>query len=164
MRAGGAQAFAAAVDVSNRAAVVEALGKVRSNLGPIEIMVTSAAISGFAPFVEITVEQWDRIIAVDLTGAFHCLQVALPDMIAAGWGRIVTIASSSGQIGSPRQGHYAAAKGGVIAMTKSIAREYATQGITANTIPPFCVDTPMLRDSQAKGDVPGPDAMAAVDP
>ena len=127
-------------------------------------MVTSAAISGFAPFVEITLEQWDRIIAVDLTGAFHCLQAALPDMIAAGWGRIVTIASSSGQIGSPRQGHYAAAKGGVIAMTKTIAREYATQGITANTIPPFCVDTPMLRNSQAKGDVPGPDAMASVIP
>ncbi|MGO8861423.1 MAG: SDR family NAD(P)-dependent oxidoreductase [Acidimicrobiales bacterium] len=164
LRAGGAQAFAAAVDVSNRAAVVGALGKVRSNLGPIEIMVTSAAISGFAPFVEITLEQWDQIIAVDLTGAFHCLQVALPDMIAAGWGRIVTIASSSGQIGSPRQGHYAAAKGGVIAMTKTIAREYATQGITANTIPPFCVDTPLLRDSQAKGDVPGSDAMSLVIP
>jgi NAD(P)-dependent dehydrogenase (short-subunit alcohol dehydrogenase family) len=127
-------------------------------------MVTSAATAPFAPFVDITLEDWNRTISVDLSGTFHCLQATLPDMIAAQWGRIVTISSSSGQIGSPRQAHYAAAKGGVIALTKTIAREYAADGITANTIPPFCVETPMLRAAQASGDVPGPEAMRALIP
>ncbi len=164
VKSGAIDTFAVAADVSSRAAVDDALAKVRTNLGPIGIMVTNAAISGFAPFVEITAQQWDRMIAIDLTGTFYCLQAALPDMIAAGWGRIVTIASSSGQVGSPGQGHYSAAKGGVIAMTKTIAREYARLGITANTIPPFCVDTPMLRGAQSEGDVPSAEAMAAVIP
>ena len=152
------------MDVSDRPSVERAVANVRADVGPIEIMVTSAATAPFAPFVEIALEDWDRTIAVDLTGTFHCLQAALPDMIAAHWGRIVTISSSSGQVGSPRQAHYAAAKGGVIALTKTIAREYAADGITANTIPPFCVDTPMLRAAQASGDVPGPEAMSAVIP
>jgi NAD(P)-dependent dehydrogenase (short-subunit alcohol dehydrogenase family) len=104
------------------------------------------------------------MIRIDLTGTFHCIQAVLPDMVQSGWGRIVTIASSAGQIGSVRQGHYAAAKAGVIAMTKTVAREYGPLGITANTIPPFCVDTPMLRGSQAAGDVPAPEALAASIP
>jgi NAD(P)-dependent dehydrogenase (short-subunit alcohol dehydrogenase family) len=164
LQAAGAQAVAAQVDVSHRRAVDEALEKVRSQLGPIEIMVTSAAIAAFAPFLEITAAEWNQMIAVDLTGTFHCLQAALPDMITGQWGRIVTIASSSGQIGSPRQAHYAAAKGGVIALTKTIAREYAKQGITANTIPPYCVDTPMLRDAQNRGYVPTAEQMCSVIP
>ncbi|HUJ67475.1 MAG TPA: SDR family NAD(P)-dependent oxidoreductase, partial [Acidimicrobiales bacterium] len=94
LRASGRDSLGVKVDVSNRAGVDEALGKVRSEFGPIGIMVTSAAITGFAKFVEITSEEWDRMIAVDLTGTFHCLQAVLPDMIAAGWGRIVTISSS----------------------------------------------------------------------
>jgi 2-hydroxycyclohexanecarboxyl-CoA dehydrogenase len=137
---------------------------VRRELGPIQILVTSAAIVGFALFGEITLEDWDRIIAVDLTGTFHCLQAALPDLVAARWGRIVTISSSAGQIGSPRQAHYAAAKGGVIAMTKTIAREFASQGITANTIPPFCVDTPMLREEQVKENLPSAESMCSLIP
>ncbi len=164
LTAGGGDALPARVDVSDRTAVEEALDEVRRRFGRIEIMVTSAAVTAFAPFVEIALLDWDRMIAVDLTGTFHCLQAALPDMIAGQWGRIVTIASSAGQIGSPRQGHYAAAKGGVIAMTKTIAREYARQGITANTIPPFCVDTPMYHDAQATGNVPSGEAMSSVIP
>jgi 2-hydroxycyclohexanecarboxyl-CoA dehydrogenase len=164
LRHGGREVIAAHVDVSSRPAVDAAVDKVHDRLGPIQILVTSAAIVGFAPLDEITPEDWDRIIAVDLTGTFHCLQAALPDMVAAKWGRIVTISSSAGQIGSPRQAHYAAAKGGVIAMTKTIAREYASHGVTANTIPPFCVDTPMLREAQAMQDIPGPDAMCAAIP
>jgi 2-hydroxycyclohexanecarboxyl-CoA dehydrogenase len=164
LRAGGGEAVAIVADVSDRAAVNDALGQARNRFGPIEIMVTSAAVAAFAPFIEITLDEWDRMIAVDLTGTFHCLQAALPDMIEGQWGRIVTIASSSAQIGSPRQGHYAAAKGGVVAMTKTIARECAGQGITANTIPPFCVDTPMLRDAQDKGHVPSAEAMCSTIP
>jgi 2-hydroxycyclohexanecarboxyl-CoA dehydrogenase len=160
----GHQATAGTVDVSCRASVNDALQQVRTTFGPIEILVTSAATTGFSPFTEITLEDWDRILAVDLTGTFHCLQAALPDMVEGRWGRIVTIASSAGQVGSPGQGHYAAAKGGVIAMTKTVAREYAKAGITANTIPPFCVDTPMLRRAQAKGQVPNADAMRSAIP
>ena len=164
LEAVGRDAFGAQVDVSDRSELEEALDMVRHRFGPIEIMVTSAAVTSFAPFVDITLLDWDRIIAVDLTGTFHCLQSALPDMIAGQWGRIVTIASSAGQIGSPRQGHYAAAKGGVIAMTKTIAREYAQHGITANTIPPYLVDTPMSREAQNAGKVPSLEAMSAAIP
>jgi len=161
LRDAGTDTVACAVDVSDRPSVDQALDEVRRVLGPIEIMVTSAAIAAFVPFTEITQEQWDRMLAVDLTGTFHCLQAAIPDMLSVGWGRIVTIASSAGQIGSIRQAHYAAAKGGVIALTKTVAREFGGRGITANTIPPFCVDTPMLRAAQAEGDVPSPEVVAA---
>jgi NAD(P)-dependent dehydrogenase (short-subunit alcohol dehydrogenase family) len=164
LTAEGHEAMSVEVDVAQRAAVEQAMATVRATFGPIEILVTSAAVTGFAPFVDITQEAWDRIIAVDLTGTFHCLQAVLPDMVEGRWGRIVTIASSAGQVGSPGQGHYSAAKGGVIAMTKTVAREYARTGITANTIPPFCVDTPMLRDAQAKGQVPSAEAMASAIP
>jgi NAD(P)-dependent dehydrogenase (short-subunit alcohol dehydrogenase family) len=164
LRCGGRQATAVTVEVSNRTSVDDALEVVRTSLGPVDILVTSAAVTGFAPFVEITPGDWDRIIAVDLTGTFHCVQAALPDMVQQRWGRIVTIASSAGQTGSPGQGHYAAAKGGVIAMTKTVAREYARVGVTANTIPPYCVDTPMLRHAQATGQVPSADTMAQVIP
>jgi NAD(P)-dependent dehydrogenase (short-subunit alcohol dehydrogenase family) len=164
LRDAGYEAMSAMVDVSNRSSVDEALATVRKTFGPIEILVTSAAITGFAPFTDISLEEWDRVIAVDLTGTFHCLQAVLPDMVQGRWGRIVTIASSAGQVGSPGQGHYSAAKGGVIAMTKTVAREYARFGITANTIPPFCVDTPMLRDAQANGQVPSAEAMASSIP
>jgi 2-hydroxycyclohexanecarboxyl-CoA dehydrogenase len=161
LRAGGAQAVACAVDVSDRATVNDALARVRRDLGPVEIMVTSAAIAEFSSFTEISLAAWHRMIAVNLTGTFHCLQAAIPDMVDAGWGRIVTIASSAGQIGSPRQGHYAASKGGVIALTKTLAREFGAQGITVNTIPPFFVDTPMSRAAHAAGDIPKPEEMAA---
>jgi 2-hydroxycyclohexanecarboxyl-CoA dehydrogenase len=137
---------------------------VRAALGPIEILVTSAAITAFTPFEQISIEQWTQMIAVNLTGTFHCVQAAIPDMTAGGWGRIVTISSSAGQVGSPRQAHYAATKGGVIALTKTIAREYASQGITVNTIPPFSVDTPMLRAAQDAQLLPGSDVLARMVP
>jgi 2-hydroxycyclohexanecarboxyl-CoA dehydrogenase len=160
LRAEGAHACASAVDVSDRSAVDEALGKVRSEFGPIEIMVTSAGMARFTSFTDITLDEWNRIIAVNLTGTFHCLQAAIPDMVAAGWGRIVTISSSSAQSGAPRMGHYVASKGGVIALTKALAREYAPLGITVNTIPPSSIETPMAQQARAGGNVPSVDAMA----
>jgi len=84
------------------------------------------------------------VLAVNLTGTFHCLQLAVPDMIAAGWGRIVTISSSSAQSGSRNQAHYSASKGGVIVLTKTLAVELGKHGITVNTIPPRAVVTPMF--------------------
>ncbi len=164
IRPEGGRVTALQVDVADRAAVDGSLDRVRSELGPIEIVVTSAAVSSFVPFEEITLDDWARTIAVNLTGTFNCIQSAIPDMVAGGWGRIVTISSAAGQTGSLRQGHYSASKGGVIALTKTVALEYASRGITANTIPPFTVDTPMLRDAQESGYLPKDEVLARVIP
>ncbi len=161
LRAKGIMALGVAADVTDRPAVEEAFAKVRSELGPVSILVTSAGIVDFSPFTDITPEAWSRIIDVNLTGTFHCCQVALPDMIAAKWGRIVMISSSSAQRGSPRMAHYAASKGAVITLTKSLAREYASLGITVNNIPPSGIDTPMQRQSQAEGTVSSTENLAS---
>ena len=157
-------AIGAAVDVADRASVDAAFARIRTELGPVGILVTSAGIESFTPLVEITAERWDRILAVNLTGTFTCVQAAIPDMLAAGWGRIVTISSSSAQSGAPNMAHYAASKGGVIALTKAIAVEFARQGITANTIAPSLVDTPMARQAEADGDFPGVDLVGIHGP
>ncbi len=149
--AGGITAIAVGADVTDRPAVEHAFAKVRSELGPTTILVTSAGLFGFSPFTEITIESWTRIIDVNLTGTFHCCQLALPDMLDANWGRIVMISSSSAQRGSPFAAHYAASKGGVMTLTKSLAREYAPHGITVNNIPPSGIETPMQHQGQAAG-------------
>ena len=164
IRTGGAKAMGVAVDVSDRAAVEAAIARVRAELGPIGIMVTSAGIDRFESFTEITVESWDRMIAVNLSGTFHCVQCAVPDMLEAGWGRIVTISSSSAQSGTRQMAHYVASKGGVIALTKALALDLAPNGITVNTIPPGFIDTPMARRAEQRGDLPSIDAVAARTP
>ena len=150
----GGRAVGVPVDVADEASVTAAFDTVREQLGPVEIAVTSAAIGGFRRLDQITLDEWNRFLAVNLTGTFLTLRAAISDMVAARWGRIVTISSAAGQQGAGRQGHYSATKGGVIALTKSIARDYAAKGITANTIPPFAIDTPMLRDQQELGKLP----------
>jgi 2-hydroxycyclohexanecarboxyl-CoA dehydrogenase len=160
----GGQALAAAVDVTDRAAIDDAMGKVRTELGPIAIVVTSAGLDEFREFTDITVEAWERVIAVNLTGTFHCIQAAVPDMLAAKWGRIVTISSSSAQSGAKRMAHYVASKGGVIALTKALALELATHGITVNTIPPGVIETPMMQRAADQGDLPPISAVVARAP
>ncbi|MDL4816466.1 SDR family NAD(P)-dependent oxidoreductase [Actinomadura opuntiae] len=164
LRAGGAEALGLAADVTDRPALGAAFAEVRSALGPTEILVTSAGLVAFDRFDRITPERWNRLIDVNLTGTFTCCQLALPDMVAARWGRIVTISSSSAQRGSPEMAHYAAAKGGVIVLTKSLARAYAPHGITANSIPPSGIETPMQHRSQAEGNLPPNETMAAAIP
>jgi 2-hydroxycyclohexanecarboxyl-CoA dehydrogenase len=161
LSAEGSTAMASEVDVTLRSSIDTAMERVRAEFGPIEILVTSAGITTFTPFAEITRELWDRILTVNLTGTFECVQAAIPDMVAAGWGRIVTIASSSAQSGSPRMAPYVASKGGVIALSKSLAREYARSGITVNTIPPSIIDTPMLRQAREDGHIPSAEVTAA---
>jgi NAD(P)-dependent dehydrogenase (short-subunit alcohol dehydrogenase family) len=164
LEAQGGKAIAVETDVADRTSVDAAFARVRAELGPVEILVTSAGVESFDALLDITPETWDRIIAVNLTGTFTCIQAAVPDMRAAGWGRIVTISSSSAQSGAPNMTHYAASKGGVIALTKSVARELARQGITVNTIPPSLVDTPMARKAEAAGDFPGVDVVGPMVP
>jgi NAD(P)-dependent dehydrogenase (short-subunit alcohol dehydrogenase family) len=160
----GCTAVAHQADVADRDALDRVYESVRQELGPVTIVVTSAGVEAFDPITEISAEKWDRILAVNLTGTFTCLQLAVPDMIAAGWGRIVTISSSSAQSGAPNMAHYVASKGGVIGLTKAFARELAHHGITANTIPPTIVDTPMARKGEADGHVPSVEVMSKMIP
>ena len=164
LRSQGATAVAVEVDVADRASVDGAFDRVRAELGRVAILVTSAGIESFDPLLEIDAETWDRILAVNLTGTFTCVQAAVPDMQSAGWGRIVTIASSSAQSGAPNMAHYAASKGGVIGLTKAVAVELARSGITVNTIPPSLVDTPMARQAEVAGDFPGVDVVGPMVP
>jgi 2-hydroxycyclohexanecarboxyl-CoA dehydrogenase len=115
------------------------------------VLVNNAGLSGFTPFLKITDELWDRIIAVNLSGPLYCTQAVLPDMIEAGWGRIVNISSSSAQGGQQYMVHYVSSKAGLIGFTKALALEFGPKGITVNTIPPGFIDTPMLRASEEQG-------------
>ncbi|MGA2933010.1 MAG: SDR family NAD(P)-dependent oxidoreductase [Acidimicrobiales bacterium] len=164
MQAKGIRVLGVEVDVADRQSVDAAFARVRAELGPVGILVTSAGVESFDPLLEITAEKWDTIIAVNLTGTFTCVQAAVPDMLADGWGRIVTISSSSAQSGAPNMAHYAASKGGVIALTKALAVDLARHGITVNTIPPSLVDTPMARAAEAAGDFPGVDVVGPMVP
>jgi 2-hydroxycyclohexanecarboxyl-CoA dehydrogenase len=156
--------FGLVVDVTDRPGVDAAMAKVRSKLGPIEILVTSAGIDGSAPFREITIDAWNRMLAVNLTGTFHCVQSAIGDMVEKGWGRIVIISSSSAQSGAPDRAHYVASKGGLIALTKALSHEFAAKGITINTIPPSIIDTPMARAAAATANFPGLEVIAQMTP
>ena len=139
------------VDVTDRAAIDAALERVREHYGPVTICVNAAGKDGFKRFHDISWERWQQIITVNLHSVFHMTQAVLPDMIEAGWGRIVNISSSSAHSGQPFMTHYVAAKSAVNGLTKALALEYGPSGITVNAIPPGFVDTPMLRKSEDRG-------------
>jgi 2-hydroxycyclohexanecarboxyl-CoA dehydrogenase len=151
IRAAGGNALGVTVDVTERLQIDAGVERTRAHLGAATVLVNSAGLDGFDPFLSISTDTWDRIIAVNLTGTFNCCQAAVPDMIDAGWGRIVNISSSSAHSGQPLMTHYVAAKAGVIGFTKALALELGPKGITVNTIPPGFIDTPMLRRSESKG-------------
>jgi NAD(P)-dependent dehydrogenase (short-subunit alcohol dehydrogenase family) len=164
LRLEGAEATACQVDVSDRAAVSSAVHTVRGALGPIQILVTSAGIEAFVDFLDITPQDWDTMMAVNLSGTFHCTQEVIPDMLAGGWGRIVTISSSSAQHGTRRMASYVASKAGVIGLTKALAIEYVARGITVNTIPPAFIETPMMLRPIAEGALPPLEVLSAKAP
>ena len=151
IEAGGGTAVGLTVDVTDRPDLDAAVADVRSRLGSPTVLVNNAGLDGFDKFLNITIETWNRILEVNLTGTFHCCQAVLPEMLEAGWGRIVNISSSSAQGGQPYMTHYVASKAGVIGLTKALALEFGPKGITVNTIPPGFIDTPMLRATEAKG-------------
>ena len=143
--------FAQTADVADRAQVEAALSAIRAQLGPVTILVNAAGLDGFKRFTDITFEEWQKVVDVNLNGVFHCVQAVLPDMVDACWGRIVNISSSSTHSGTPYMSHYVAAKSAVNGLTKSLALEYGPAGITVNAVPPGFIDTPMLRNAEARG-------------
>jgi NAD(P)-dependent dehydrogenase (short-subunit alcohol dehydrogenase family) len=142
---GGGRAIALTADVSDRPQVEAAVGRLRREFGAITILINNAAIENFCPFPEITEDNWDRLMAVNLRGCYILVQAVLPDMLAASWGRIVNLSAIGAQIGAPNMVHYTATKGGLIAMTRSLAVEFGPKGITVNSVSPGFIDTPMAR-------------------
>jgi len=154
LRARGFNVLPLKVDVASREQIDAAYGAVRKEYGPITSVIANAGYSKAVDFLTMSTEAWQEMLNVNLTGVFHTIQAALPDMVERKWGRIVTISSNAAQIGANDRAHYAAAKGGVIGLTKALGRELARHGITVNTIPPSLVDTPMARRGVATGEVP----------
>lgn len=147
----GEEKFSYAADVTDRAAVDAALEDIRAELGPVTVLVNAAGMERFKRFTDLTFDDWQKVIDVNLNGTFHCIQAVLPDMLEAGWGRIVNISSSSTHSGQPFMAAYVAAKSAVNGLTKSLALEYGPHGITVNAVPPGFIDTPMLRKAEKRG-------------
>lgn len=143
--ASGGTAVAVEADVADRLAVNRAIAAVRAQLGPITVLVNNAGIEEFTPFAEIDDAAWERIMAVNLKGMLHATQAVLPDMEAAGWGRIVNLTALGAQVGAANMVHYTASKGGVTAMTRSLAVELGPKGITVNAVSPGFILTPMAQ-------------------
>ncbi|HEY1237999.1 MAG TPA: SDR family NAD(P)-dependent oxidoreductase [Solirubrobacterales bacterium] len=134
-------------DLGSAQAAVDSAGS------PIDILVNNAGTDEFGFFAQTTPEQWKKVVDVNLYGVFNCTQAALPGMQEAGYGRIVNIASEAGRVGSKGSAVYSAAKGGVIAFTKVMAREGARFGITANAIAPGPIETPLLMQAKEFGEI-----------
>jgi 3-oxoacyl-[acyl-carrier protein] reductase len=138
----GAGASGEAVDVTDAAAVERATGKALADFGKIDVFVNNAGIAGpTMPVAEYPVEEWRRVLEVDLTGPFLCCRAVVPHMVRAGYGRIVNIASIAGKEGNPNAAAYSAAKAGLIALTKSLGKELAKTGVLVNCVTPAAAKT-----------------------
>lgn len=147
----GGDDFGHVADVTDRDAVEAAFTAIRAQLGPVSVLVNAAGLDCFKRFTDISFERWQKVIDVNLNGVFHTIQAVLPEMIEAGWGRIVNISSSSTHSGAQFMTPYVAAKSAVNGLTKSLALEYGQYGITVNAVPPGFIDTPMLRAAAERG-------------
>jgi 2-hydroxycyclohexanecarboxyl-CoA dehydrogenase len=142
----GQRALAAPLDVTDSASVAEAVLRATEALGPIDVLVNNAGWDEMRLFLDTDEEFWDRVIEVNFKGGLRLTKAVLPGMVDRGWGRIVNIGSDAGRVGSSLESVYSGAKGAVIAFTKTIAREVARKGVTANTVCPGPTDTPMLAE------------------
>jgi NAD(P)-dependent dehydrogenase (short-subunit alcohol dehydrogenase family) len=144
------QMHAVAADVSDAAQVAPAFEAARQRFGPVHILVNNAGQAASAPFQKTDLALWNQMLAVNLTGTMLCTQAALPDMLAAGWGRVVNVASTAGQTGYAYVSAYCAAKHGVIGLTRSLALELAKKGITVNAVCPGYTETDIVATSIAR--------------
>lgn len=142
----GGAAHAIECDITSRASVDAAVAQVIGTLGPIDILVNNAGWDVFSPFMKTQPEQWEKIIAINLTGALHMHHAVLPGMIERRQGRIVNIASDAGRVGSSGEAVYAACKAGLIGFSKTIAREHSRHNITANVVCPGPTETALFED------------------
>lgn len=145
IRKAGGTAIGVVGDASDTAAIAASAKRTREEFGPVSILVNNAGITTYEPFATISDDSLDRVIGVNLKGPFRVSRELIPDMVGARWGRIVNISSAAAQTGAPSMAHYAASKGGVMGLTKALAYEYVTHGITVNNVPPSIIDTPMVR-------------------
>lgn len=135
-------------DISDESAVAAAFAEVEAAIGPISVVVLSAGITPLLRFEDTSLELWERTLAINLTGAFNVLRRALPGMRAMGYGRIVALGAAAGKSGGTRSAAYAASKAGLMTLVKSIAGEYARDGITANVVAPALIDTGVLANAR----------------
>lgn len=146
IKGNGGTAFAVEANVTDTASVQAAVKSVTEELGAIEVAVNNAGWDDFMKFVDTTEDFWDRILDINFKGALRVIQTVVPGMIERNWGRVINIGSDAGRVGSSLEAVYSGAKGGIIAFTKTLAREVATKGVTANTVCPGPTDTPALRN------------------
>ena len=144
IRAAGGQAAAFKCDITDRAAVDAAVAATEAQLGPVDVLVNNAGWDVFKPFVKTVPAEWERLIAINLTGALHMLHAVLPGMSERKSGRIVNIASDAARGGSSGEAVYSACKGGLVALSKTLAREHARHNITVNVVCPGPTDTALL--------------------
>jgi 2-hydroxycyclohexanecarboxyl-CoA dehydrogenase len=145
----GGRAFAVSVDVADSGRVEEAVRASAEQLGQVDILVNNAGWDEYHPFLETDEKFWDRVLEVNFKGCLRLTRALLPGMVDRGYGRVVNIGSDAGRVGSSLEAVYSGAKGAVIAFTKTIAREVARSGVTANTVCPGPTETPMLEEIAA---------------
>jgi NAD(P)-dependent dehydrogenase (short-subunit alcohol dehydrogenase family) len=136
-------------DVTDATAIATAFAEAKARFGPIQVLVNNAGQAHSAPFIKTDAAMWQHMLSVNLTGTFNCTQAALPDMLAAQWGRIINVASTAGLKGYAYVAAYCAAKHGVVGLTRALALEYAKKGITVNAVCPGYTETDILRESIA---------------
>ncbi len=139
----GADTLAVRTDIRDPAAVDSAFGEIEHALGPVELLVNNAGTTEDGLVARMSDEQWQRVIDTNLTGAFHTIRRAAPKMMRARWGRIVNVSSVGAHRGGPGQANYAAAKAGLLGLTRSVARELAPRNVTCNVVAPGPIVTPM---------------------
>lgn len=144
IREAGGQAAAFACNITDRVQVDAAVAATEAQLGPVDVLVNNAGWDVFKPFVKTVPAEWDKLIAINLTGALHMLHAVLPGMAERKYGRIVNVASDAARGGSSGEAVYAACKGGLVALSKTLAREHARQSITVNVVCPGPTDTALL--------------------
>ena len=145
IRAEGGTAIAVQADVGDDADVASLFERTRTELGPVAVMVNNAGITRDGLILRMSTEAWDDVMATDLRSVFLCSKQALRDMVRARWGRVISIASVAGISGNAGQANYAAAKAGIIGITKSLAREVGSRGITVNAVAPGWIETDLTR-------------------